>query len=252
MSMHILNHALSPLAEDLLVQIEEASSKEIYFHTIEELGISGQSSYGALDFSRSDSYHVYLSTQLTGEPFEANMLHELRHIMQIELGFPTVCNKDVACFKGSERPFFEEIGRHLQSVILDIEVWNWLTQQGLDIHFFTKKFYKGVIPIVQDNYTKLSDKFNLANYVCQMVMAFSNVTELKRTSILKETKFNIDAVQQSDHLSQTIKQIGCSTPAQAAQCMALLLDELDIWDTYCIRYNNSVYDTSESFHSQFD
>lgn len=85
-----------------------------------------------------------------------------------------------------------------------------------------------------------------------MVMAFSNVTELKRTSILKETKFNIDAVQQSDHLSQTIKQIGCSTPAQAAQCMALLLDELDIWDTYCILYNNSVYDTSESFHSQFD
>lgn len=34
--------------------------------------------------------------------------------------------------------------------------------------------------------------------------------------------------------------------------MALLLDELDIWDTYCILYNNSVYDTSESFHSQFD
>ena len=249
MSIQLLNQVLSQEAENLYLQIQTQLSKPIAVHNITELGERSQNSYGSLDFSSPDAYHIYVTIQLHGKPFEVNLLHELRHALQIELGFPTVNNKKVAYFHGIEAPFFEEIGRHLQSVILDLDVWHWLVQNGMDIRFFTKRYIRGASAITHQNYDKLSDPFNLANYVCVMIMPFSHATDLQRNTILKEAKFNLDAINLSDCLSKEIAELGYSTPIQAARCMALLLDTLNLWDTYCIAYDKHIYMSSDEFHN---
>ena len=82
-----------------------------------------------------------------------------------------------------------------------------------------------------------------------MIMPFSHATDLQRNTILKEAKFNLDAINLSDCLSKEIAELGYSTPIQAARCMALLLDTLNLWDTYCIAYDKHIYMSSDEFHN---
>lgn len=249
MAIQILNQTLSSKAAQLYEQIQSQLSKPLNIRPISDLNSQGARRYGALDFSHNDAYYVYLSTDLHSEPFEVNMLHELHHIQQIEQGFPTVNSNNPERFNSQNKSYYRLIGAHLQSVVLDLDVWNWLTQREMNIRFFTKNYIKEAKKYTNQQIS-LSNRFATAKYVCEMLLPFSHATDLQRNTILKEAKFNLDALQHANRLSQQIKNIGYDTPIKAAHCMALLLDEFNIWDTYCISYGNHAYRSSVKFHTQ--
>lgn len=142
MAIQILNQTLSSKAAQLYEQIQSQLSKPLNIRPISDLNSQGARRYGALDFSHNDAYYVYLSTDLHSEPFEVNMLHELHHIQQIEQGFPTVNSNNPERFNSQNKSYYRLIGAHLQSVVLDLDVWNWLTQREMNIRFFTKNYIK--------------------------------------------------------------------------------------------------------------
>lgn len=249
MATQILNHQLSKEAEALFEEVIRGLQNTVCFHPVADLGERGSDCYGALDFSSHDAYHIWLSTKLYGDVFEANMFHELHHIQQIEQGYPGVYNKEVPVFQSEESLFFEQLGRHLQSIILDLDVWNWVVKHGMQIRYFTKRYYQGAKATIRIHYDRLNDRFNFANYVCAFILFFSHATELQRNEILRDAQYNPDAVSFAASLSDEIRQIGYSDPLSTAKCMGLLLNKMDLWDTYSIGFNGVFLHTHEEFDS---
>ena len=94
----------------------------------------------------SQCYAVYLTAGLERRMFEAQVLHELLHIKQFEMGFPALCNKNSQLFL-SNSDTVEEIGGSIFSGILDIEVFARMIEYRYAdaVAWFADNTYYGLI-----------------------------------------------------------------------------------------------------------
>ena len=250
MAKKILSKTLSFDSELLFNELEQSFMKSIVFYPIAELPhYDNINSYGAVDTFSPGPYKVWLKEDLPFSAFEANMFHELHHIWQIENAFPAVENKPTDLFQSSDMLFFEEVGSHIQSVILDIDVYNWLNANGYSSKFFINERYEGFIQNKDLEYNMLHDKYNFANLVSAFTLFFVFASP-DQISHFKTAYIKYPSVlSTSEELAKVIDSINPVNPQSSALGMCLLIDRLNLWDTYYVRINDQKIRTAKQFKS---
>lgn len=250
MSRKVLSKKLSPKGEELLKYLEQSFGKSIMFYPIRDLEHYGElSSYGAVDCHSPEAYKVWLREDFSLDVFESNLFHELHHIEQIEKAFPIVCNKDTDLLHSSESLFFEEIGAHIQSAILDIDVHNWLASREYSSDFFVQNRFEGFMKNKDINYDRLDDKYNFANLVLAFFTFFTFANEQQKSQFKDAYGRYPKALLLAEDLAKTISSIGPWTPKKAALSMGILIDRLNIWDSYYIILNAQKIRTTKEFET---
>lgn len=250
MPRKVLTKNLSLKGSQLLMNLEQSIQKPIVFYPISDLKHCGQlSSYGSTDFFSSEAYIVWLREDLPKDAFEANLFHELRHIQQVENSFPIVCNKDTELFNSPEKSFFEEIGSHLQSVILDIDVHKWLDLQGYSSEFFIKERFTGLMKNKDVLYNNLDDKYNFANLCLAFFLFFFFASNEQKVQFKDAYSRYPLALSFAEELSYEINNIGPYTPQLAALSMGILIDKLALWDSHYILFSEQKVRTVKEFET---
>lgn len=231
----ILGKTLSPKTSEIVSGMESEFRFPVKYYPASERPNKSDSIYGSVDpCGAGGFYKVWLRVDITDELFETNLLHELTHIAQIERGYPTVCNKDSADFHSSDRDFVKNLGAHLGSTVLDIDVQRRLLEHGYANCEFAEENADRLIAASSHDYTRLNDPLNYAILVVDLLMVASLVSTATRDALCTAYGRYTPVVADVRFLYDKIQQIGTSTPEKAAASLGAIIDHLSLWPYYLI------------------
>lgn len=231
----ILGKTLSPQTSEIVSGMESEFRLPVKYYPASERPNKSDSVYGSVDpYGAGGFYKVWLRVDITDELFETNLLHELTHIAQVERGYPAVCNKDSADFHSSDRSFIEELGAHLGSTVLDIDVQERLLERGYANCEFAEENAARLIAASSHDYTRLNDPLNYAILVVDLLMVASLVSTATRDALCTAYGRYTPVVADVRFLYDKIQQIGTFTPEKAAASLGAIIDHLSLWPYYLI------------------
>ncbi|MFV0515849.1 MAG: hypothetical protein ACK5MV_00425 [Aminipila sp.] len=251
--MEILNHKITLKTSGLIQELLNGFSNPVEFQPIKNIPNPLKvNNLGGLDFSNPKLYTIYLSLKLKDEVFEANVLHELRHIWQIEHFYPHVCNK-VIVYQNNDSDFFQDLGSHIQSQILDIDVNNWLLSKGYSLNYFEnmrKDFLNLQNPL---DYPLLDDKYNFAQLVSPHMFTFyymSNEDIMKHINKFSSSyeKYK-NALYVANEIKEFLFELDLSNTCDCFIVMGEILTRLNLWDKYYIFFKDTKIRTLTEFES---
>ena len=231
----ILGKTLSPKTSEIVSDMESEFRLPVKYYPASEHPNKSDSVFGSVDpYGVDGFYKVWSRVDITGEVFETNLLHELTHIAQVERGYPIVCNKDSADFHSSDRGFVKNLGAHLGSTVLDIDVQRQLLEHGYANCEFAEKNAARLIAASSHDYTRLNDPLNYAMLVVDLLMTASLVSAATRDALCTAYGRYISVVADVRLLYDKIQQLGTSTPEKAAASLGAIIDHLSLWPYYLI------------------
>ena len=233
--MKILSRTISEKTARIVSSIEKSVHSPVSYRDISERPNQSYQTFGTVDTHPSDgTYKVWLSKELPQEIFETNLLHELRHIIQIESGYSEVYNKNTTEFNSQDRCFIQEVGAHLSSVVLDIDVDIWLECNGYSQEHFFRTNYDNLIKLCGHQYTRLSDPLNFANLALALLhMSVHCDDELAQTLFHAYATYPkvVDIVSE---LRNKLRTMHIDTPASATLAHCLVIDSFNLWGYYYV------------------
>lgn len=225
--MIILGVAISEQFNTLRKSLEESFLKKTKYKPI-PAEVHG---FGALDYHSSPDYiKVLLSTKLSGNLFEATILHELLHVQQIENDFPEIETYPTD-------PLKIEIGATLQSTILDLDVMDKMSQLGYSSSFFITERYKILKDLANHSYDMVTsnDYETLVTLqITLMILTFKKKYTDYLVSKLKQVFPHINA--NLNIITDIIKKTGYTTPVKCYNNYKDILSILNLWKDHCIKY----------------
>ena len=231
----ILGKTLSPKTSEIVSGMESEFRIPVKYYSASERPNKSDSIYGSVDpYGAGGFYKVWLRADITDELFETNLLHELTHISQVEEGYPIVCNKNSADLHSSNRDFIEELGAHLGSAVLDIDVQRRLLACGYEDCEFAERNAAGLIATSNHDYNQLNDPLNYAMLVVSLLMVASLVSTATRDALCTAYRRYTPVIADVRFLYDKIQQIGTSTPEKAAASLGAIIDHLSLWSYYLI------------------
>ncbi len=246
--MNILNNEITEHTTGIIEKLASSFRKNVTYIPLSKDACE----FGAADYYSNESlYIIYLSTKITGNVFETNLLHELFHIVQIESNFPVILTKTNQIYS-SDKAFFDDLARRIQSSVLDLEVNNQLLNHGYNSNYFVQERFYSLKNILNNTYN-FEDKYNHAHFSIQFILflLLASQEQINFITPLLDMRFK-NVTKKAIEMSSQIYQIGFNTPIQVAKCFEYTLTELNLWDICCLNYNNVVLKTKTSFSSYFD
>lgn len=237
--MKILNIELSSHAENIINDIIAKSDRTILFEKID----NSKPNFGAL-LKEDNSFTIYSKTNFPLKVFEANIIHELIHSTQFIRKFPEVSNKQTNSY--------DYFSTQFQSTILDLEVNDFLLNNGYDFSFFNKGRHKALKIIANRNFEDINTPILESEFTC--MLCFMILVHQKKDSnfilSLVKPKFP-NLIETAIKMSKLIKSIGYDTPEKVFICFAESLTLLNHWHDYYIIFNNSKIDSYEKYLSNY-
>lgn len=231
----ILGKTLSPKTSEIVSGMESEFRIPVKYYLASEHPNKSDSVFGSVDpYGVDGFYKVWSRVDIPGEMFETNILHELTHISQVEEGYPIVCNKNSADLHSSNRDFIEELGAHLGSAVLDIDVQRRLLACGYENCEFAERNAAGLIATSNHDYNQLNDPLNYAMLVVSLLMVASLVSTATRDALCTAYGRYTPVIADVRFLYDKIQQIGTSTPEKAAASLGAIIDHLSLWSYYLI------------------
>ena len=228
--MKILSRAVSDKTENIVTSICKSLNKPVKYFPINKRPNSKDSVAGTVDaHGRRGFYSVWIDQKLPRNIFEADLLHELRHIVQVENGFSEIFNKNTDEFHSPDRSFIEEVGSHLSSVVLDMEVNNWLLENGYSYSFFVEKNLTGLLSNANYPYTKLDDPLNFANLAYALLHTSIYIDDASSTTLFDAYSKYPRLVACISDLRKEFLSIEVNSPSSSLLAHAELLDVLGVW-----------------------
>lgn len=235
MQKYILGKTLSPKTSEIVYSMESGFRLPVKYYFASERANKSDSIFGSVDAYGVDGvYKVWLRTDIPDKLFETNLLHELSHITQAEEGYPIVCNKNSADFRSSNRDFIEELGAHLGSAVLDIDVQKRLLVCGYENREFAEQNAAGLIAASDYDYNQLNDPLNYAMLVVSLLMTAALVGAATRDALYIAYGRYPLAISDARLLYGEIQQVGTDTPEKAAAALGAIIDRLSLWSHYFI------------------
>ena len=236
--MVILGKRLSDKCAQLVKSAIDALSVDVYFRDIKE---TNRNMYGSTDVSHyNDGYcTIYLQLEQSPIQFETTMLHELRHIWQIEKGYPLVVNKNACSFFNENPYFFETIGSQIQSAILDLDVIDYLEDNGYSSTLFSDFARdREALSVIWQNVTKesLKDPWNLATAVLALYVAYVRADEVNKPIVQDSASQFPQIIQGCKIVEKAISPEACSDPVYCANRMGWIIDHFSLWKTYYVEF----------------
>lgn len=245
--MKILNREISEKTARLVSAIEQSVPLPVVYEIIKTEKATPYA--GRVDTSgRNGCYTVWLNNTLPRRPYETDLLHELRHIVQIQNGFPTVYNKGNSDFHSPDRAFVEEVGAHLGSVVLDVEVNKWLKDIGYDYSFFTLNNYTVLLNQADADYPNWRDPLNRANIALSLVHAALYVDDPHTDTLFSKYSDRYGPiVEDASALRRFILSLGVLSPDKALLAQCKLIDSLRLWSHYLVISPSQTIRTGREF-----
>lgn len=231
----ILGKTLSPKTSEIVSGMESEFRLPVKYYPASERPNKSDSIYGSVDpYGAGGFYKVWLRVDITDELFETNLLHELTHIAQFEYDYPIVCSKNSSVFYSSDHDFIDELGAHLGSTVLDIDVQERLLERGYANCEFAEENAARLIAASGHDCTRLNDPLNYAMLVVSLLMVASLVSRATRDALCTAYGRYTPVVADVRFLYDKIQQIGTSTPEKAAASLGAIIDHLSLWPYYLI------------------
>ena len=251
--MKILNRTLSQKTTQIVVDILETLTIKVYFRDIKEIN---QESYGSADCSTASQGFctVYLKTTQTPIEFETTLLHELRHVWQMENGYPCVGNKIANSAFDADKDFLFSIGSQLQSAVLDLDVIEYLEHHGYPSTIFSKFNESDDLTGVFQKVTSesIKDPWNLATAVLQLYIAYVRADNTNKPIILSSASSCSKVIEECTLVSEKISQTQCNDPTYCAYIMCWLIDHFSLWKTYFVEFHGKRIRTHGEFERYFN
>lgn len=233
--MKILSREISEQTEKIVAEIETSAHLKIAYHAIKERPNQSDQVAGSVDTSGADGlYHVYLDKRLPQEAFETDVLHELKHILQAENGVSMVYNKPSSAYFSRDRDFIKEVGSHLASVVLDIDVNRWLEQLGYQYSFFARGNLDYLIQNSNFHYKGLADPLNFANLVLALLVTSCSIDEENASRLFDAYRAYPKVVDTTRSLRERLLSMPLDTPTSTCLAHCILVDELELWTFYYV------------------
>lgn len=232
--MEILSHTVSYKAEILINELISNFKNDVSFHDISEINQTG---FGACNLT---NYIVYLRTDLYGEPFETNVLHELYHLCQYEEGFP-VTSTLFNCITRNDKNYFSGLGSAITSSLYDLDVYRRLMLNKYDSSYFHKSRYKRLKAELSSAAPfNCSDKYDFAYWSanCITLLCAPHKDEYLLSQLRKE---NSKLYYSANSLYLMFCEKGYTDARSCLVCIAEAFKALDIWDIQQIQYNGSIF-----------
>lgn len=230
--MVILGKHLTSKTESLVLQLEQSFHYPVEYLPVETL--PGRNAAGSVDiYHQTGKYRVWLESNLPKEAFEADLLHELHHITQGELGYPTVFNKPSSDFYSRSRSSVEDVGSHLGSVVLDIDVNNWLSEHGYSYHFFASNNYQALIQS-QQKFPLLRDPLNFAELCLALVHVSLYFDNSDTSKLFAHYSEYVDVISTAKSIRNELLDYTYDSPQIAMLAMDFLIDSLNLWKWYYV------------------
>lgn len=232
-TLKILSREISEKTENLVSAIYNSLRVPVLYFPISMRPDPKDSVAGTVDpHERGGFYRVWLDEMLPQDPFEADLLHELHHIVQIEAGFSEIYCKDTPDYHSADKTFVEEVGRHLSSVVLDIEVNSWLLQCGYSYSFFTKRNYVNLLSQANHLYTGLVDPLNSANLSSALLHSSFCVDETSAANLFGAYSGYPKVSSCASALRNKLLAVNIDSPASSLFAHGLVIDAMNLWKFY--------------------
>lgn len=191
--------------------------------------------FGTVDTHPLDGiYKVWLMPDLTQEDYEANLLHELHHIVQVESGYSEVYNKNTVEFHSKDRAFIQEVGAHLSSFVLDMDVDIWLERNGYSQEHFFRTNYDSLIANCHHQYTLLNDPLNFANLSLALLHIASHFDDDAAQTLFNAYSTYPKVINAASKLRNTLRAMKIDNPTAAAHAHCLIIDFLELWKYFYV------------------
>lgn len=226
--MEILGVNLSQKGERLISMFLGMIDKPVEFKNIVEIGHD----WGSCDY-QSSKYIIYASLKLNGDLFECNVGHELLHAVQASKKYPsTLCPK--GCSFG-----FKVFGGEMISLVLDLEVYEILEENGFDSTFFFNHRYKKIKGLINQG-------FNFFANDPYVILFPTRLALINLTSPPSQVNFlfslfrgeNKIIIEKAMYISEIIKKVGYKSPEQAFVCLCEINSYFGTWEVNYVKYND--------------
>lgn len=251
--MVILGRNLSEKCTELVKSAIAEISVDVYFKDIKEIN---RSSYGSVDISHyNDGYcTVYLRLDQSDIQFETTLLHELRHIWQIEKGYPFVNNKESSSFFKQDQDFYKTIGSQIQSAILDLDVIYYLQKQGYSSTLFSDVISdRAALSSIWANVSNesLKDPWKLATAVLALYIAYVRADEVNKPIVLNSASQFPQIIEGCKIVENAVSPERCIDPTYCANRMGWIIDHFSLWKTYYVEFSGERIRTHGEYVNKF-
>lgn len=251
--MNILSRELSQKTSKLVSDIISSVSLPVQFHPLANRPNPNDQVAGSVDaYGYNGQYQIWINVDFPQDIFEANLLHELRHIVQTESGFSGVFNKQIDRYPESDQTFIKEVGSHLSSVVLDIDVNKWLESQGYSFSFFYEHNADSLIANSSYPYNHLDDPLNFANLSLAILHASLYVNDDKVTELFNAYSCYSKVIETVSSLRKKLLSMNINDPIMSLIAHGLEIQTLGLWKYYVAATPRSKIRTSREFFSFAD
>ena len=254
--MQILNVTISEEAATRINDFCDGLRKPVRYIPNDHQANKIITSHGSVNAFLPDYYSVYLTVDLNQRYFEANIIHELLHIKQIEQNYPVLCNKPSQLYL-TDGFFVEDIGVSIYSTVLDIGVNAGLCEIGYadEVNWFAERNFAGLLSTSSHKYLNWDEKYNFANLVIKYasVLYYTNCKQDNEVKASFKDYGKVLAV--AFDIRESLRKAAHNTPYTAAVTLGFIVDLLDLWDIHYIRYLDSKIRTQaefEAFRAQYN
>lgn len=233
--MKILGRNISPKTQQHVEDIYASLPLSVRYFTTAERPNKSYQVAGAVDVhGNGEHYSVWLDKSLPQDAFEADLLHELRHIVQVLSGFSTVYNKDSHELYSSDKEFIREVGAHLASTVLDMEVNTWLRKNGYSPDFFIAQNLNGALKHASHQYQNLDDPLNFANVVLSLLLVALPLDDTSAAHLSNAYSAYPAVTACVDSLRSALLSVSLDNPTSSTWAHGLLIDRLGLWKYYYV------------------
>ena len=233
--MQILTKEISTRTATFVSQIEQSAHLPVRYFDISARPNISDGVFGTVDTHPNDGiYKVWLQSALPQEPFEADLLHELRHILQVESGCSEVYNKDSAEFHGPNRAFIQNVGAHLSSAILDAEVNSWLTHIGYSQEYFSTINLDTLLSVSDHGHINIEDPLEFADLCLKIVHSALSTNGTSMQKICAAYSSYQRATQTASEMYSKLSEISLDNLNSIMLGHCLVVDSLNLWRYYYV------------------
>lgn len=245
--MKILSKELTGRTAEIVTKIESNVKLPVRYYPIKSRpNYAGDVAGSVNPFGENGEYPVWLNDDLPQDPFEVDVLHELRHIVQVESRFSAVFNKDSIAFSPQMAAPIQYIGGKLSSLILDMEVNCWLKSLGYSYSFFTD----GNANFLQSNvsqYPLPANELQMAELCLKLLHGTLYTDDKTAIEIFSIYDHHGEALKIAQELRKRLLRMKMTDPVSTALGHGLLIDALNFWKYYYVGLDNRKIRTQKEY-----
>ena len=248
--MEILNNTISDIAAKQIEALCCSFRKPVVFIPDDGDEKKEAEYINSIDMDPSQYYAIRLTSGLERRMFEAQVLHEILHIRQFEMGYPALCNKHSQQFLESSDSV-EELGSSIFSGVLDIEVFARMTEYRYAdaIAWAADNTYYGLITGAAQELSNSDDKYSFANLVITFAKVLYHTTGEQDAAIQKMFDNYPRVLESAFSMRDMLRACPPDTSDSAVVTMGNMIDMLDLWDLFYIRLADNKIRTKAEFEA---